>query len=321
MKYNKIDVEQSLKDIKKNSDHFWSLVFDIKDITINNISEKFKEFVINLPKEYKIKSDDFIIKEFNEFYSNDDYKITLKPDLSGEIRLYININCKEYFSIFKHKVNKGNILNISPLIRHKPSSKLENDIQISYYFVDKENYSYNNSICQLSDINDELDFLFGDIKTTVTFNSGKLICGNRFHNIDKVEKEYNKKFSINYNGGIKNTAEYLGEKGIGYIQTTNTSVYIIKKDNDIKIIDTYNSKDKTFKNGDYGYNIMAEICCDVWRVELVDKLMIDSTIENRFEDVYEKETFEFNVEPGIYSINMSVPSFNGYCVYGELTKM
>ena len=126
------------------------------------------------------------------------------------------------------------------------------------------------------------------VTTKVTFPSGNLLFANFFKNLKAddyafpVPDELKHSESINHSVGEQNTMKILSDThGLGYAQLSNTSasVYIINND---KIIVTsrcpYYEDNEGFEQelkAPSEWQYLGDVCCEVWRIEVIDQENFD----------------------------------------------
>lgn len=342
-----MDIIQIIKDADIKNKQFCNIIdeYDLSNININSYFEDLRRIILDIfnkiPTTFHTKPLETITINLDKLISirvsNTDYNSKInESNISKYMLCDISMFIERY--IIVSSINRNNFCILLPLeftnkeynyesVYTKILNNVEKEINIYTAHLYNESYIHVQSdFRKISEFEDIIEFNVGDVKTEVTFNSGNLIIGNCFKNISTFDDEHNEQYSICYRGGMKNTATVLGKKGIGYIQTGNTSISVIQKDNELLLICKYGYNDDTdeefeFSNGDYGYKEVAYISCDIWRVELVDTKMFKG-IDKPFVDVYDKKTFKTKVEPGIYELEMCFNGemFNEYELYGKLKK-
>lgn len=189
---------------------------------------------------------------------------------------------------------------------------------------------------------------------TVNFPTGIIyaanyFCENRDEGFDDLPKDikYNNEFSINHAVGRQATAQWLADnRNMAYGQLGNTycSVWKINDDklvvtrNDpyVEVWEEHEDPDDT---GWYekelpapeGWEFVGGICCDVWRVELVDAQgMTDYGFDlDKFREEHEhKEVLKTTVNPGEWEMrtyynqrsDAEIQKEFGYPIWAELNR-
>lgn len=156
--------------------------------------------------------------------------------------------------------------------------------------------------------------------TEIKFPTGEIIFANFFKNNacdgyafevpeDVQYKEIN---SINHSLGEQNTMKILSDThGLGYVQLGNTSAAVYKVSNDKIIITTcyayYMDEEDGYERDipiPDDWELIGEICCDVWRVEFIDKENFDKgdALPIDHEKYDHNEPISCKVNPGIWEI-------------------
>lgn len=177
----------------------------------------------------------------------------------------------------------------------------------------------------LEDINksaEKLNTIFrrGYVESTVEFPTGELMFANFFKNTAQddyafevpEDLKYKRRYSINHALGEQNTMDILSkEHGLCYVQLGNRTAAIYKASDDRIIMTSsflYYYDEETDEEQDIpvpeGWQLMGSICCDVWRVECIDKANFDKgdALPLDHEGYQYNEPFTGKVNPGKWRV-------------------
>lgn len=158
----------------------------------------------------------------------------------------------------------------------------------------------------------EQKYVYGEVE----FPSGEIYFSNYFHNSASDDyafgmpdgKKYKSLNSINHLLGESNTMRILSEvHGLGYVQLGNTSADVYKINDDKMVItDCYLEDPDTEEEVEIPakWEKIGNICCDVWRVEFIDKINFDKGDALPLDDkAYDyNKPFKMKVNPGTWAI-------------------
>ena len=154
----------------------------------------------------------------------------------------------------------------------------------------------------------------GYVESKVEFPTGEIIFANFFKNskMDDYAFEvpedikYTDQFSINHSLGEQRTMEVLSQiHGLCYVQLGNTSaaVYKVSDDKIVMInpwVEDY-EEDTVIKIPDE-WELIGEVCCDVWRVECIDQQNFAKGDTAPFEKYEYNKPFMGKVNPGTWHV-------------------
>ena len=200
-------------------------------------------------------------------------------------------------------------------IQIKRYGKLYRGVEI---FVSERN---NRTIDTVYETAEEMNKIYADKchTSTVEFPTGNVIFANFFKNSSNdsyafdmpKDLKYSEEYSINNDIGTQKTMRKLSEvHGLAYIQLGNTSAHVYKVGEDRIVIApafAYYEDDDGYEHDmpePSGWELMGEICCDVWRVEFIDQQNFDKgdTLPLDHEDYEYNKPFHCSVNPGIWEI-------------------
>lgn len=140
------------------------------------------------------------------------------------------------------------------------------------------------TLCPMTDIVNK-----GYLEANIHVKNGKLVFANYFDNertydFDK-DKRYKKGTNICHINGRNNLMQHLANRNVGYGQTGNMTlaVFVSNDRKTILIASPYNDEDE--ENTIEGYELVGEICCDVWRWQCADTSVLEkygTTIDENF---------------------------------------
>lgn len=180
---------------------------------------------------------------------------------------------------------------------------------------------------------------------SVVFPTGKLcisnyFCENRDGGFDDLPKDikYDSEFSINHAIGREAMMKWLADnRGLAYGQLGNTCCSVWKISDDKLIV----TSSDCYVIDDEGYEVeleipnhwqrVGDICCDVWRFEVVDKQSLNDygfDLEKYKKDNDYKEFGDVSVNPGEWEFktyyqqrsNSELMEEFGYPIYAELNR-
>jgi len=283
-------------------------------ITEESVREKLTE-IKNQYNSYRF--DDQTIQHYVEFITKDkEGEERTTEDRERFLQYILSENYREvvkelkYFVIVKSKGNRYYI----------HSKKYRHPIMDFYLFKDKEE----DIMKMILDTAESFDKIFeqGYVESEVEFPSGEVIFANFFHNSDHTDYafevpedlKYKERYSINHLLGQQNTAKILSDiHGLGYVQLGNTSARIFKvNDDEIIMTNTYFEDYNEYTDEDLEteivvpdeWELLGEVCCDVWRVEFIDQVNFNKGNSIPLDhEVYDyKKPFMGKVNPGKWRV-------------------
>jgi hypothetical protein len=157
------------------------------------------------------------------------------------------------------------------------------------------------------------------VESTVEFPTGEIIFANFFKNSKADDYafempedfKYTDKFSINHSLGEQRTMEVLSQiHGLCYVQLGNTSAAVYKVSDD-KIVMTNpwveDYAEDTVIQIPKDWELIGEVCCDVWRVECIDQQNFDKgdALPIDHEEYQYNVPFKGKVNPGTWDVKCS----------------
>lgn len=169
--------------------------------------------------------------------------------------------------------------------------------------------------------------------------TGEIVFANFFINNEgeyafdmHKDLKYDDDYSINTKYGRQNCMNWLAKHhNLGYTQLGNTSCSVYKVNNDkIYITSTWcedtNGND-VLPPDEWEY--LGRICCDVWRIEFIDKMYLDANKNVNCTRLKENDHVVVKVAAGKWSVhnyyrdisNKKLTSMFGYPVWVELNRI
>lgn len=176
----------------------------------------------------------------------------------------------------------------------------------------------------------------------IHFPTGELCISNYFREnrdqgFDELPKDikYNSEFSINYAIGREATAQWLADnRNMAYGQLGNTSCSVWKISDDKLVITSngaYGEDDEGYEvelKAPEGWELVGDICCDVWHIELVDRQGLDNYGFDLEEYKKDHEVKDVKVNAGVWDMKTyyqqrsdeEIMKEFGYPVWAELNR-
>jgi hypothetical protein len=279
--------------------------------------ETVREKLIEIKNQYNsYRLDDKAIQHYVDFITKDKEMERTTEDRERFLHYILSENYREVAKELKHFVivkSKGNRYYIH-------SKKYRHPIMDFYLFKDKEEEIMKMILNTAETFNQIYEQ--GYVESEIEFPSGEVIFANFFHNSDHTDYafevpddlKYEEINSINHLLGEQNTAKILSDlHGVGYVQLGNTSTQIFKvSDDKIVMTNTYFEDYNEYTDEELEteivvpkeWQLLGEVCCDVWKVEFIDQVNFDkgNTMALDHENYQYNKPFRGKVNPGKWRV-------------------
>lgn len=157
------------------------------------------------------------------------------------------------------------------------------------------------------------------VQSQVEFPTGNLLFANFFKNSKcddyafemPDDLKYKSGYSINHSYGEQATMDVLSQThGLGYVQLGNTSAAVYKVNDDKLVMCTLYPYDYDDEAGEVevpipgDWELLGEVCCDVWRVEFIDQANFDKgdAVPIDHKEYQYNPVFKGKVNPGTWHV-------------------